>query len=69
MINMNYKKRVVIGWTLISIALGISTFSNYMCSFYCQGIFSKVGNPLTIMGVILYLSGTFLILGGGKNGV
>lgn len=69
MIKMEYKGKAIIGWILISVALGISAFSNYMCSFKCQGVYSKVGNPLTIIGVILYLGGTFLILKGGENGI
>ena len=65
---MSHKGRIIIGWLLISIALGISAFSNYNCSFGCMGTYSKVDNPLTLLGVMSYIIGTFLILSkGDKN--
>ena len=49
------------GWLSISIALLISVYVNYNCSFGCVGIWGKIYNPLTIIGLVLYITGTYLI--------
>ncbi|HTY43649.1 MAG TPA: hypothetical protein VMC80_00185 [Patescibacteria group bacterium] len=55
-------KRVLFGWILISLALAISAYANFNCSFSCQGIWGQVYNPLTIIGLVLYAAGTYLLL-------
>lgn len=58
---MKYKHKAIIGWFLISMALAISAYANFECSFSCQGIYAQVFNPLTIIGLVLYVWGTWLI--------
>lgn len=57
-----HKIRVNVGWVSISLALGISAYSNLNCSFQCAGVFGTIWNPLMILGLMLYLIGTYLIL-------
>ena len=65
---MEYKTKAVIGWVLISIALAMSAYANFKCSFSCQGVYAQILNPLTVIGLVLYVGGTWLIFSkGGKN--
>lgn len=58
---ITYKRRKFAGWLLISLALGISVYANYNCSFGCQGVYGQVLNPLSMFGLILYIVGTMMI--------
>jgi hypothetical protein len=55
-------KKVLFGWLSISIALLLSAYANYNCSFGCQGIWGTMYNPITIIGLVLYAIGTYLLL-------
>jgi len=50
-----------VGWLLISIALGISAYANYHCSFGCVGQWGQVINPLSVIGTICYLLGSIFL--------
>jgi len=60
--GVKMKNKIFLGWFCISIALGISAYANYNCSFGCQGVYGQIFNPLSIVGAILYVVGTFLII-------
>jgi hypothetical protein len=49
------------GWLSISVALLLSVYANSQCSFGCEGIWGKIYNPLAIIGLVLYLIGSYLI--------
>lgn len=55
-------KRILFGWISISIALAISAYANLNCSFFCEGIWGKFYNPLTIIGLVFYVVGSYLLL-------
>jgi len=59
---MNDKKFArFLGWLLISIALGISAYANYHCSFGCVGMWGLIINPLSVIGILLYGIGSLLL--------
>ncbi len=60
--------KTFVGWLFISIALGISVYSNYSCSFGCQGVYGQILNPLSITGIICYMIGTIMFLVPIKEG-
>lgn len=55
-------KKVLWGWLLVSLALLLSAYANYNCSFGCQGIWGTIYNPLTMTGLATYVIGTYLLL-------
>lgn len=59
--------RILFGWIFISLALAISAYANFNCSFSCQGIFGKIYNPLTVIGLVFYATGTYLLLAKKKR--
>ena len=56
------EKRIVFGWLLITLALFLSVYANYNCSWYCEGIWGTIYNPLVLTGTALYAIGAYLLL-------
>ena len=60
-------KKILWGWLSITIALLLSVYANYNCSFGCIGIWGKIYNPVAIIGLVLYIIGTYLLLSLNKR--